>query len=63
MKRKIIQISSWGISYSHTNVIHDELYALCNDGTVWVKAHDSGRDCEWDRLSDIPQDSDPEEEI
>jgi hypothetical protein len=49
-RRKIIQIEA-----SHTkDDKNGRLYALCDDGTVWLYMWDDGPE-EWCRLAPIPQ--------
>jgi hypothetical protein len=55
MKRKIIQIST----IPDTNEYYAELYALCDDGSVWHKTiRMTGEDGGWKLVEDIPQPND-----
>jgi len=46
MKRKIIQVGVWPGGADESS-----LFALCNDGTVWIIDRDGG----WNRLSPVPE--------
>ena len=53
MKRKIIQIAAT----PDTTDYYSELYALCDDGTVWRKTiRPSDEDTKWKHIEDVPQD-------
>ena len=53
ISRKIIQISACQSDSGFTDGLSRHVYALCNDGTVWL----SGRykDLRWELLPDVPQ--------
>ena len=51
--RKIIQICAIPCAENNSKQNDLELFALCNDGTVWSMMYDSSN---WRRLHDIPQD-------
>jgi hypothetical protein len=64
--RKIIQIEAapehiqprhLGLGYAgrDTSLNRASLYALCNDGTLWVMVW-VDQQAHWERLKDIPQD-------
>lgn len=53
-KRKIIQITAAGAGGDENPDI--ELYALCNDGTVWVQLYDfKVKETYWKQIYPIPQ--------
>jgi hypothetical protein len=57
--RKIIQIAATYASRDDDDETPppDRLFALCDDGSVWIHhwSHGRGREL-WERLADIPQD-------
>lgn len=57
MPRKVIQIAA---TEAMGNVHSRRLFALCDDGSVWMYAATSGEKTpkDWARLLDIPQDVD-----
>ena len=53
MKRKIIQITAT----PDTDDYYAQIYALCDDGTVWRKTiNPSGEDGKWKPIENVPQD-------
>jgi len=59
-QRKIIQISAIGVENNSVTQCSALLYALCNDGTVWVKRDWCYGPQPWMPEEPIPQ---PEEEV
>jgi|SRR5580692_11830592 hypothetical protein len=53
--RKIIQICAIPVGNCPTQYNTNALYALCNDGSLWIKKSDYET---WHKLPDIPQDED-----
>lgn len=59
MKRKPIQIAISG--YKGENIDKEMVYALCNDGSIWLldeywDERELNSEPSWIRVSDIPQD-------
>jgi len=52
MKRKIIQITA--PKYNPNSI--NELWALCDDGTVWFLLYTDRLEQKWQRIKEIPQD-------
>jgi hypothetical protein len=53
LKRRVIQISTLSpLRIPQNQNQTPRIYALCNDGTMWMHAEDLG----WRQLPDIPQD-------
>jgi hypothetical protein len=51
MERKVIQIAVERASeYNHTT-----LFALCEDGTMWLHEFDRQEDWHWTRIKGIPE--------
>ena len=51
--RKIIQIAVDAEGY---------LYALCDDGTIWIQTSMRRNEFSWSKTPSVPQDSIPEQE-
>jgi hypothetical protein len=59
LKRKVVQISS----IAETVGSYSQLFALCNDGTIWVKDSPGDEDeSYWKYICDIPDDPGPKHE-
>lgn len=54
--RKIIQIA-----LAHTNGCC--LFALCDDGTVWLNENPFSPNSNWDEVAEIPEDTEEELEV
>ena len=55
-ERKVIQIAAIPCGTSAAGTVNDPaLFALCNDGTVWVM---DGTKKNWERFKPIPKDGD-----
>jgi hypothetical protein len=55
-RRKVIQITA--ATESDGSARYAQAFALCDDGTVWIRHHGYGSDHRaWIRLPDIPQGS------
>lgn len=52
-KRKIIQITA--ATSGHKNEMYPQLYALCDDGTLWARIFDWNSVAKWSRIEPIPQ--------
>jgi len=59
VKRKIIQIAPPKDSPDSAN----ELFALCDDGTVWFLLYNEKWEPKWKMIEGIPQDENTEEEM
>jgi hypothetical protein len=56
-KRKIVQLAT--ATSGHQNEMYPSLYALCDDGTVWIRNVGEWKTAEWSILPPIPQRSAP----
>lgn len=54
-RRTPIQIAA-SASTIHGARVKDMLYILCNDGVIFVVDSENGRELEWTRLQEVPQD-------
>jgi hypothetical protein len=60
VKRKIVQVTAAGVEEKQSTQCECFLFALCDDGTLWMTDNRIvfGRPGEpyWTRLQDVPQD-------
>lgn len=62
MKPKIVQIACSESSYPRpdgTTQWIENLYALCDDGTLWLRYSDGNEGREWRKLKDINHETNP----